>query len=86
MAQHAFDPLGGGGPKKKKKTATTETKESARISEITEDDDPLSAHNIGFTWKHDTNVHLRAVHRPKQNGETRTKVEERIVLRPAIPV
>tara|TARA_B100000073_G_scaffold289850_2_gene252370 strand:- start:1475 stop:2140 length:666 start_codon:yes stop_codon:yes gene_type:complete len=60
MAQHAFDPLGGGGPKKKKKTATTETKESARISEITEDDDPLSAHNIGFTWKHDTRMCIYA--------------------------
>jgi len=35
MAQ-AFDPLGGGGGPKKKKTTV---KESAQISEITEDDD-----------------------------------------------
>ena len=61
MAQ-AFDPLGGGGGPKKKKTTV---KESAQISEITEDDDesndPFSPANIGggsggFTWKHDTRM------------------------------
>lgn len=64
MAQ-AFDPLGGGGGPKKKKTV----KESAQISEITEDDDesndPFSPANIGggsggFTWKHDTRMCIYA--------------------------
>ena len=65
MAQ-AFDPLGGGGGPKKKKTTV---KESAQISEITEDDDesndPFSPANIGggsggFTWKHDTRMCIYA--------------------------
>ena len=64
MAQ-AFDPLGGGGGPKKKKTTV---KESAQISEITENDesnDPFSPANIGggsggFTWKHDTRMCIYA--------------------------